>query len=241
MFLRELRGSNLNQMSCSVKICGITNCEDAYMVSEAGADYLGVLVNVPSSPRSLTAEKAKAIFSSSKIPSVLLTFDLRPDEVNDLVIELNPFGVQLAGDETEKDVLELRKILTCEIWKSIHIPAAEAKGIKANDIVDRISEFTKAGADRIVLDSAVVKGTMMQKGGTGQPFDWYLARDINAQADTFIFLAGGIKPDNVEDAIMQVNPAGIDLSSGVEKSVGKKDPDLVKSLIYNVKRLEISQ
>ena len=117
---------------------------------------------------------------------------------------------------------------------------AEVKVIKANDIVDRISEFTKAGADRIVLDSAVGKGTKMQKGGTGQPFDWSLARDMNAQADTFIFLAGGIKPDNVEDAIMQVNPAGIDLSSGVEKSVGKKDPDLVKSLIYNVKRLEIS-
>ena len=228
-------------MSCSIKICGITNCEDASMVSEAGADYLGVLINVSCSPRSLTVEKAKAIFSSSKIPAVLLTFDLRPDEVHDLVIELNPFGVQIAGDETEKDILELRKMLTCEIWKSIHIPAAEAKGIKANDIIDRISEFTKAGADRIVLDSAVGKGTKMQKGGTGQSFDWSLARDINARTDTFIFLAGGIKPDNVEDAIMQVNPAGIDLSSGVEKSVGKKDPDLVKSLIHNVKRLEISQ
>ena len=228
-------------MSCSIKICGITNCEDASMVSEAGADYLGVLINVSCSPRSLTVEKAKAIFSSSKIPAVLLTFDLRPDEVNDLVIELNPFGVQIAGDETEKDILELRKMLTCEIWKSIHITAAEAKGIKANDIIDRISEFTKAGADRIVLDSAVGKGTKMQKGGTGQSFDWSLARDINARTDTFIFLAGGIKPDNVEDAIMQVNPAGIDLSSGVEKSVGKKDPDLVKSLIHNVKRLEISQ
>ena len=228
-------------MSCSVKICGINNCEDASMVSEAGADYLGVLVNVPCSPRSLTVEKAKAIFSSSKIPAVLLTFDLRPDEVNDLVIELNPFGVQLAGDETEKDILKLKKMLTCEIWKSIHIPAAEAKGIKANDMIDRISEFTKAGADRIVLDSAVGKGTKMQKGGTGQSFDWSLARDINARADTFIFLAGGIKPDNVEDAIMQVNPAGIDLSSGVEKSVGKKDPDLLKSLIHNVKRLKISQ
>ena len=225
-------------MSCLIKICGITSSEDALLVSEAGADYLGVLVNVPVSPRSLTLEKARAIFSSSKTPVILLTFDLNPDQVIDLVRELGPFGVQLAGNETVEDVQSLRKKLTCEIWKSLHIPAEEVEGVSPFEIVDIISNFTRAGVDRIVLDSAKLKGAELQKGGTGQTFDWSLAREINAQVKTFLFLAGGIKPDNVKDALIQVNPDGIDLSSGVEKSVGKKDPHLVKSLIAAVKNIE---
>jgi len=225
-------------MSCSIKICGITAIEDAFMVSEAGADYLGVLVNVPRSPRSLKVEKASEIFSFANIPVILLTFDLPSDQVISLVRTLSPFGVQLAGNETEKEVGKLRKTLTCEIWKSLHIPAAKVEDARVHEIVGRINVFIEAGVDRIVLDSAVIKGAKMQKGGTGQSFNWSLAREINAQLKTFLFLAGGIKPDNVKDALLQVKPDGIDLSSGVEKSIGKKDPHLVKSLITTVKNVE---
>jgi len=227
-------------MSCSIKICGITTIEDASMVSEAGADYLGVLVNVPRSPRSLTVEKARAIFSLSKIPVILLTFDLTSDQMIELVRALSPFAIQLAGSETEEEVRKLRKNLSCEIWKSLHIPAAEVEKEKVYDIVDKISDFTESGIDRVILDSAVIKGTKIQKGGTGQTFDWSLAKAINAQVENFFFLAGGITPDNVKDAIVQVKPDGIDLSSGVEKSIGKKDPQLVKSLIATVKNVEVS-
>ena len=205
------------------------------MVSEAGADYLGVLVNVPGSPRSLTVEKSRAIFSLSKIPVILLTFDLKSDQMIELVRVLSPFGIQLAGNETEEEVRKLRNKLACEIWKSLHVPAAKVEKEKVHDIVAKINDFTEAGVDRIVLDSAVIKGTKMQKGGTGQTFDWSLAKEINAQVDSFLFLAGGIKPDNVKDALLQVKPDGIDLSSGVEKSIGKKDTQLVKSLIANVR------
>jgi len=225
-------------MSCSIKICGITTIEDASMVSEAGADFLGVLVNVPRSPRSLTVEKARKIFSLSKIPVILLTFDLKADQVIKLVRALSPFGIQLAGNETEDEVGKLRKKLTCEIWKSLHIPAAEVEKEKVHDIVAKINYFIEAGIDRIVLDSAVIKGTKMQKGGTGQTFDWSLAKAISAQVEKFLFLAGGIKTDNVKDALLHVKPDGIDLSSGVEKSIGKKDPQLVKSLIATVRNVE---
>jgi phosphoribosylanthranilate isomerase len=227
-------------MSCAVKVCGVTTIEDAIMVSEAGADYLGVLVNVPSSPRSLTVAEAEEIFFFTKIPTILLTFDLLSEQVINLAKGLKPFGVQLAGNETEEEVEILRKALTCEIWKTLHISTAEDKKSRANDIVDKINNFTKAGVDRIVLDSAVIKGNGMQKGGTGCPFDWCLARAIKAQVGTFLFLAGGIKPDNVKDAILQVNPNGVDLSSGVEKTPGKKNPDLVKRLITTVKNARVS-
>lgn len=227
-------------MSCSIKICGITTVEDALMVSEARADYLGVLVNVACSPRSLTVEKAREIFSSAKIPVILLTFDLTPDQMIGLAKILGPFGIQLAGNEAEEEVGKLRKALTCEIWKTIHIPAADVKKEKVNDIVKKINNFTEAGVDRIILDSAVTEGSKIQKGGTGQTFDWSLVRKIKAQLKTFIFLAGGITPDNVKKAIVQVNPDGIDLSSGVEESIGKKDPLLVNNLISTIKKAEIS-
>ena len=225
-------------MSYSIKICGITNKEDALMVSEAGADCLGVLVNVPSSPRSLTVEKAKEIFTSSKLPAILLTFDLKSDQVIDLARELTPFGVQLAGNENEKDVTSLKKLLGCEIWKTLHISAEGTSKIEIHNALDKIRTFTEAGADKIVLDSYVKKGTKLQKGGTGQSFDWSLAKEINDMAKTFLFLAGGIKPDKVRDALMQVHPDGIDLSSGVEVSVGKKDERLVRSLIDAVRNVE---
>lgn len=206
------------------------------MVSEVGADYLGVLVHVPASPRSLTVEQAKAIVASSALPVILLTFDLKPDRVIGLADELSPFGVQLAGNESETDVSNLKTSLGCEIWKTLHIPADGTREMDLRRALDQIKHFTEAGADRIVLDSSVMKGTAIQKGGTGRSFDWSLARTIKDKAGTSFFLAGGIKPDNVGDALMQVNPDGIDVSSGVEEAVGKKNSELVKRLVDTVRK-----
>ena len=206
------------------------------MVSDAGADYLGVLVHVPISPRSLTVEAAKEIFTSSKLPAILLTVDLELTRVIDLVNELNPFGVQLAGSESKKDVRNLRELLDCEIWKTLHMPAEGTHETDIHHALDKIKSFNEAGVDKIILDSSVKKGTKIQKGGTGQSFDWSLAREIKDKTKTFLFLAGGIKPDNVRDALMQVRPDGIDLSSGVEESVGKKDPQLVRRVMDAVRK-----
>jgi len=227
-------------MSCSIKICGVTSIKDALMVSEAGADYLGVLVNVSVSPRSLTVEETREIFNSITCPAVLLTFDLPPEQVIEVGRELKPFAIQLAGNESEEDVLKIDTTLSCEIWKTLHIPAADEKKVRVSTVVNKIKKFTDAGIDRIILDSAVMKGNTMQKGGTGKTFDWSLASEIKTQVKTFIFLAGGITPNNVKEAIVQVNPDGIDLSSGVESSPGKKDPQLVKTLFETVKKAEMS-
>ena len=225
-------------MSCSIKICGVTTVEDALMVSESGADYLGVLINVSCSPRSLTREKAKTIIKSARIPAVLLTFDLPSEEVIKLGRELKPFAIQLAGNETEKDVREIVKTIDCEVWKTLHIPVVDEDKLKVDDVVEEINNFSEAGIGRIVLDSVVIKEGKLQKGGTGQNFEWSLAGKITAQVKNFIFLAGGITPDNVIEAILQVKPGGIDLSSGVENTPGKKDVNLVKRLINTVRDIE---
>jgi phosphoribosylanthranilate isomerase len=227
-------------MSCAIKVCGITTIEDALMADEAGADFLGVIVNVASSPRSLAVNEAKEIFSCPNIPIILLTYDMPTDKVAVLVSELSPFGVQLAGNETVVDIRMLRKSLNCEIWKSLHLPVTENEEIEIDDIVNKITAVKEAGIDRIILDSTVKTGSTVQKGGTGLPFDWSLASAIRKKARSFLFLAGGIKPENVKQAITQVNPDGIDLSSGVEKSVGKKDLQLVNKLITTVRETETS-
>jgi phosphoribosylanthranilate isomerase len=227
-------------MSCLVKICGITNPEDAAMVSEAGADYLGILVNVHHSPRSVTPETARTIGASSTIPVIILTFDHRLDQVLSLIEYLRPSGIQLAGNETVAYVKKLRNEATCEIWKSLHIPTGDAKKMTTLPLVESIDHYSHIGVEKIVLDSVAIKKSKVLRGGTGQTFDWTEVKNIKKHVPALLFLAGGINPRNVTDALVQVGPDGIDLSSGVEESTGKKDPQLVKDLINNIRKIDIT-
>ena len=227
-------------MSCLVKICGITNPEDAAMVSEAGADYLGVLVNVHQSPRSVTPETARTVCAASTVPVIVLTFDHPLDQVLSLIAFLRPAGIQLAGNETVDYVMKLRNEAPCEIWKSLHIPAGDTPKMTTLPLQESIDHYSRSGVDKIVLDSVALKKSKVLKGGTGQTFDWTEVKKIKKGVHPFLFLAGGINPRNVTDALVQVDPDGIDLSSGVEKSPGKKDRQLVKELMYLIRKNEIT-
>ncbi len=224
-------------MTCAIKICGVTAKDDVYLLAKAGVDYLGVLVDVASSPRSVNLATARQIVSVSNIPTVILTFDHEIEQVREIVRTIHPFAIQLAGNETEDYVAILRKELSCELWKSLHIPLSSNQKLNPDTIAKEISNLVRVGVDRIVLDSAVAKGSKIQKGGTGKVFDWSLALAIRKRVDTFIFLAGGLNPANITEALLQVSPDGIDLSSGVESSIGKKDPRLVKELVRTVREI----
>lgn len=223
-------------MPCLVKICGITTPEDAAMVSEAGADYLGVLVNVHQSPRSVTPETAQALSASSAIPLIVLTFDSSLEQVRYLVDYLHPAGIQLAGTETLSYVAQLRNEVSCEIWKSFHLPAGSRGNEPPIQLLEAVDSYSRIGVDRIVLDTVATTKNGVLRGGTGQAFHWADVITIRKQIHPFLFLAGGINPGNVTDALRQVAPDGIDLSSGVEKSPGRKDPQRVKELIDNVRK-----
>jgi len=227
------------EMSCLVKICGITNPEDAVMVAEAGADYLGVLVNVHQSPRSVTPGTARTLCASSTIPVIVLTFDHSLDQVLSLIEFLRPEGIQLAGNETVAYVKKLRNEVPCEIWKSLHIPAGDTPSMTTRQLRETIDHYSQVGVDKIVLDSLARKKSKVYKGGTGQTFDWTEAIKIKKDVHPFLFLAGGINPRNVTDALVQVEPDGIDLSSGVEGSTGKKDQELVLELMNNIRKIDI--
>ena len=229
-------------MSFLTKICGITNVDDAVMVGNAGADYLGVLVDVECSPRSVNRTIAKQVVSVSSVPVIILTFNHQIDQVLESVEFLQPAGVQLAGNENEEYVQMLREKINCEIWKSLHVPVSDgADEVDSGKVIQNIEILNNLGVNKIILDSAVRSNNAIQQGGTGKSFDWSLAQLLKKQLpDVFLFLAGGINPDNITEALSKVSPDGVDLSSGVEEAVGKKNPALVNLLMEKIRALEVT-
>jgi len=220
---------------CLVKICGMTREEDVRMVSSAGADYCGILIGIPS-PRSVEGPRARVLAAAAGISVVLLFMDAEEDFVIRNMENIWPHAIQLAGHEPPHYVTALRKSIGCEIWKSVHLEAAGAgSAATAVEILEKISSYVEAGADRILLDTVVGTGDKKKMGGTGKVSDWPLAAEIVRQAPCPVILAGGLNPDNVEEAIRTVKPFAVDLSSGVEKAKGIKDAGRVALFMERVK------
>lgn len=208
----------------SVKICGITDVADRDLVADSGADYFGVLVDVGFSPRSVSLEKAKAVFDSPPIPGIALIFDVNPKFVEAVINELNPFAVQLMGNESPEAMASLKSMMSCQIWKSLYVPPKGRGDIDIDEMETMIEDFEDSGADVISVGTKDMSVGATQFGGTGLVSDWGVIRILMQAMSVPGFLAGGLNPDNVASAVHMVRPNGIDLCSGVESSTGKKDP-----------------
>jgi len=196
-----------------VKICGITNEEDALMAVALGADAVG-FVFAPS-PRQVTVGAVRDI--ARRLPPEILTIgvfrDQDPHFVVDTVLEAGLRGAQLHGHETPAMAGEIRP----RVRTLIVAFAAGSPGI------ERFDEYQ---ADALLLDAATPGG--------GKVFDWALVDDV--PTNRRLILAGGLTPDNVATAIERVDPWGVDVSSGVESSPGRKDPRLVQAFIRAARR-----
>jgi phosphoribosylanthranilate isomerase len=204
-------------------------------VGSSGVDYIGVIVEVPASRRSVTVAQAAEIGRASDAPSVTLFVNAGTRLIERAVDTVAPRAVQLHGHEEPEDVARLKVAMPCEVWKTLHLPRRgreqDLKGLLAG-----MREFIDAGADRFLLDTFVDRGGKRQIGGTGLTADWGLARELVSSANYPVFLAGGICPENVCEAIERVRPYGVDLSSGVESDVGRKDPGRVRALMSAVQK-----
>ena len=191
-----------------IKICGITNEQDALLAVALGADALG-FVFAPS-PRQVAPQRVKEIVR--RLPQNIITVgvfrDEHPQRVIDTVREAGVFGAQLHGHESTRHV--------SDVMKEIHwvIKAVAAGSVEARTA----DEFQ---TNLILVDSP--------NPGSGVEFDRSLLSEI--PSGLRILLAGGLTPENVGDAIAQVEPWGVDVSSGVEKSHGYKDPIKLKNFI----------
>lgn len=221
---------------CKVKICGITSVHDATLAKNAGADYVGILVDVVSSERSLKIKQAISIANESPIPTVLLLYNRTTTDFQASVNQIQPFALQLLGQETPSQVEELKKTVSCQLWKSVYLPAGDPISVDKSVIYDQMAAYSNAGADYLLFDTVDTSQTPHRYGGTGKTCDWRLAAELITDSPLPVFFAGGIRPENVKNAIETMNPYGIDLCSGVEASKGVKDNGKLISLMDQVSR-----
>ena len=222
------------ESDCSVKICGITSIHDARLAADAGADYAGVLVDVAVSPRTRSTAQAVEIATESPIPTVLLLYNRATSDIQEAVTQIQPFAIQLLGQESPQQVEKLRRTVTCQLWKSVYLPAGSPENVDMPTVRAEMQAYRDAGADFLLFDSVDLSGEKPRYGGTGKTCDWNVAAALIAESPLPVFFAGGIRPENVKAAIETIRPHGIDLCSGVEASKGIKDPHKLELLMEQV-------
>lgn len=221
---------------CRVKLCGVRRKEDVRLICESGADFIGILVDMPSL-RSNTPDEAAALAEISSIPVALLFMNNEFEQVVEVTRRISPAVVQLQGTESEEYVSSLRKELDngIEIWKAVHLPSGEGCSKDAEEAQMKFYSYNKAGADRILLDTIVKGGKVTEMGGTGKTYDWNNAASIVRKSPCPVLMAGGLTVDNVSTAIRTVRPWGVDLASGIEIEKGVKDPQKIKAFMDAVR------
>jgi phosphoribosylanthranilate isomerase len=215
--------------SVRAKICGLTREEDLAVAVAAGADAVGFLVGVPSSPRNLTLERAETLLGQVPVfvDSVVVTAPKSIEWLIEVCERLKPSAIQIHGKE-QLDSSKIReRIKHSRLIKTVYV----TEDALNEEVIDDLKTF-----DAILLDS-FSKG---QYGGTGKTHDWTLSRQIKeAVAPVPVILAGGLKPENVKEAILAVEPYAVDVASGVEASPGVKDHSKVRAFVENAKQIKL--
>ena len=200
-----------------VKICGITNQADAITAVAAGADALGFVFH-PLSPRRVSPEQAAEIIRS--LPPFVQTVGLFVDQ--DLSL------LNATADQCGLDLIQLHGEETPEYCEAVRRRVIKAFRVKDSSTLDSLLRYHVSGC---LLDA----WSPAAHGGTGQTFNWEIAAEAVKRGQRII-LAGGLTPENVSEAIAQVGPYAVDVSSGVESSPCRKDADRVRAFIAQVRR-----
>lgn len=216
-----------------IKICGITNLADAMMAEAAGADALGFNF-YPRSMRCTTAAQVTEIKTqlSDKMQSIGVFVNQDAALIQQLASELRLDAVQLHGDETP-EIMDL--LHDCRVIRCIRPPTESAP---LDHWLNHCQSWIAAGAQAILIDAPppVRRADSDSNpadafGGTGQSTNWTFAAELAQQLTVPLILAGGLNPSNVADAIHTVNPAAVDVASGVESFPGKKNSTQLESFV----------
>lgn len=200
------------------KICGITRLEDALLASELGADALG-LVFYPGSKRALSLEQAGEVRRGLPpfVSLVGLFVDPSESEVGAVLDAVHLDALQFHGDER------------ADFCEQFGVPYVKAVRVRP-DVDPLVEVFAHPRAAAILLDAWDPR----LKGGTGKEIDWSVAREVVEKSPLPVILAGGLRAENAAQAIREVAPWALDLSSGVESGPGIKDPAKLKAFFDEV-------
>lgn len=204
-----------------IKICGLTNIDDARLAADLGADQLGFNF-YPKSPRYVSPADARVMID--QLPESVLKVGVFVNESIENIFEIvrtaRLDAVQLHGDEDAMFVSTLRENRSIMIIKAVRVMPET-----------RVDEAPHANVDAILLDSFSVN----ERGGTGETFDWKFALAVKAIFPD-IYLAGGLSPENVGEAVSTVRPYAVDACSRLESSPGKKDAEKMRNFIAAVRQ-----
>ncbi|MBS1985774.1 MAG: phosphoribosylanthranilate isomerase [Bdellovibrionales bacterium] len=210
-----------------VKICGVTNKDDAVWALNYGADYIGINF-WKESKRHMSIKTAASLAAELPSFATLVGVFVNPvvEDVVRAVKEAKLKGVQLHGNETLSDVVALRVALNGAGFNPFIIKALRIENAVS---LTQAQQFVDA-VDYFLLD-AYVTG---EQGGTGQQFDWNLLKGVTLPKP--FFLAGGLVPGNVKEAVKLVGPFGVDVASGVENGPRKKSAEKMRDFIQYAKK-----
>jgi len=206
--------------SVVIKICGLRTVEALDVALAAGADMVGV-VFFPASPRHVGLEAARLLgaHARGRASMVALTVDAADDQLGRLIDALRPDMLQLHGKETPERVVMVRS--------RFGLPVIKALPIAIRNDLSPILTYAKV-ADRLLFDARAPRGAT-RPGGLGQPFDWRLLQNLDPGVP--FMLSGGLDAANVGEALRITRAGGVDVSSGVERAPGEKDPDKIRAFI----------
>jgi len=209
-------------MRTRAKICGITRVEDVHAVANAGCDAIG-FVFYPPSPRHVTLEQAEILIQSvpAYVQAVGLFVNSHADEIQAILNKIPLDILQFHGDETPEQCQAIAQQVGRRWYKAIQVKPDL-------DVVAEIQRYQDAGASAVLLDAWHPD----LKGGTGHSFDWDTFPKLNIP----LILAGGLNPDNIEQAILTTQAYAVDVSGGVESAKGIKDQQLIERFMQGVHR-----
>ena len=209
-------------MRTRVKICGITRTQDIKSVVDAGADAIG-FVFFPPSPRNVSVELAQELvkYVPAYVQTVGLFVNASSEEILEVLKTVSLDVIQFHGDETPEQCQKIAKLTGRRWYKAIQVKPDL-------DVISTIKQYQQVGASAMLLDAWHPE----LKGGTGHSFDW----SQFPQLDIPLILAGGLKPENIENAIKTTRAYAVDVSGGVESAKGIKDQQLIEQFMQGVHR-----
>ena len=210
--------------------------EDIELAALYGADAVGFITEIPESPRKLDSDAAAALIS--KVPkcldSVMVIMPENSSRALELIEKVRPDIVQIHSSLSSAELEAIREKTDIPIIKTLSVPAGMGSS-KIQSLVNRLLKDVRAleesgSVDSVLLDSGIAGKT----GGTGCVHDWDLSKRIAEETELPLILAGGLKPENVQEAIRVVSPYAVDTASGVE-TLGKKDAVKIRTFIEEVR------
>ena len=215
-------------MPLTIKICGLTTPEALDVALESGADLVG-FVFFPPSPRTLGWEAARTLGGRvhGRAGKVALTVNASDETLAKIVEALEPDMLQLHGNETPERVAVVRSKFGLPVMKMV--PIAERADLSPIRIYAHV-------ADRLIFDARAPE-TATRPGGLGKAFDWTLLKGVNPGVP--FMLSGGLDANNVAEALAITNAPGVDVSSGVERAPGVKDPAKIRAFIRAARAADV--